>query len=288
MNFWIKIICKIIQIDEEEERRRRSEEFIFALVDKTEYADFLAGDMTTLIKDGKQNKFRKAVKNILNRMGGNTETTIVGSFLENLDLGFSDKKTPDEDDNTKEKEKSAVTDTITDTAANAGKKDLLEGITDNEFWSLSDAEKAVQLDKLRKNAHKDLKKLGNELHDMPKAGRNDKNPDYKALRENVRNGILLINAIDKRSEPEFSKLFNKKSASLSEILSDIIDYSIGAIPIDDIIRQNDLGTVIRSGLKMSLKPAANQADAAPGPSKKHEIVTDSRTTDGRGKAMSRK
>lgn len=320
--------------DEKEERRRKLEEFIFTLVDETEYADFLAGDMTTLIENGKQNKIREAVQNTLNRMGGVTAPTIIGSFLENIDQALFDKKEPDADDSRKEKEESALTGAGTDKPADAGEKteepltdedspeldeaapptagstandnpemseprqdepaqpekhtrNILDGITDNGFGSLSKAEKTVQLDKLRQNVHKDLKMLGNELHDMPAAERNDNNPDYKALRENVRNDILLINALDKRSEPEFCKLFNKKSASLSKISSDIIDYSVGAIPIDDIILQNGLGTVIRSGLKMSPKPGANQANAAPGPSKDHKPVMDG-TTAGRGKAMSRK
>ena len=282
--------------DEKEERRRKLEEFIFTLVDETEYADFLAGDMTTLIENGKQNKIREAVQNTLNRMGGVTAPTIIGSFLENIDQALFDKKEPDADDSRKEKEESALSDAgekteepRQDEPAQPEKhtRNILDGITDNGFGSLTKAEKTVQLDKLRQNVHKDLKMLGNELHDMPAAERNDNNPDYKALRENVRNDILLINALDKRSKPEFSKLFNKKSASLSEICSNIIDYSVGAIPIDDIILQKGLGTVIRSGLKMSPKPGANQANAAPGPSKDHKPVMDG-TTAGRGKAMSRK
>lgn len=95
---------------EAEERRRRLEEFIFALVDETEYADFLAGDMTTLTEDGKENKRREAVQKLLNKIDGIPDTgdgidpTIVGSFLENLEQGISDAKKRSADDDKKEKE----------------------------------------------------------------------------------------------------------------------------------------------------------------------------------------
>lgn len=118
---------------------------------------------------------------------------------------------------------------------------------------------------------------------MPRDRRNESDPDYRAIRENVRDDILLINALDKQGEPEFRKLFGRQAASLGEIGSDIIDYSGGAIPVDDIIRQNGLGTVIKSGLQMSMKPAADRPDPSPVPSKEPAAVT----APARGKAIGR-
>lgn len=177
----------------------------------------------------------------------------------------------------------AAAETSVQTDAAQTERDILAGITDKEFSSLSPAEKTAQLDRLRENVHNDLKKQGKALHDMPRDRRNESDPDYRAIRENVRDDILLINALDKQGEPEFRKLFGRQAASLGEIGSDIIDYSGGAIPVDDIIRQNGLGTVIKSGLQMSMKPAADRPDPSPVPSKEPAAVT----APARGKAIGR-